>query len=101
MSLLECLNITQDANTALIKKKALSKILSKNKKEIFETLTYILNRHRKLSSYGKGSRFLSDKYGYMAAILDSLGFKYNKLRSDDLLIKSGSFYINGSWVHIG
>lgn len=84
----------------------------KNNTKLFVTLTYLLNKHYKLTMKCLNKEqtsfqyILSDGNGIFDMIFKELNFKYVEVprkydRAKVLRITQGSFFINGQWVHVG
>ena len=80
-------------------------LLKSDQRELGAMLTYIFENHLTLSrkpQYNQIVYTVCDKRKIVSGICDKLGFIYRRCKANDaIVIKSGSFYVHGEWIHIG
>jgi hypothetical protein len=68
---------------------------------LFLVVNWIFENKLKLQSQNDKTYYVSSGRGLLPKLLDKLGFKHKPWRGGCIRIVSGSFFINGEWIHIG
>lgn len=88
-------------STPSLKEALHKKIMSGNTNALFSRLTYIMTCYRKGYFTKQGDFRITEKQGPIKDIFDRVGVKYSLYDHGVMIIRQGSFFIDGRWLHIG